>query len=171
MNKNTFLFIFCVLSAVSSINAQTTFDWDTPVITVDAAAGTVTQNKNGVKTTFYGVSNEVNASNGEGFGGSTRNVISSSTATFSSSVTFKFSKPVSVTSVLAIDATNFPKDWVFTPIGGSNSPVRASLKTLGGTSVDLNWTDVTEFTITSSLTDGKLGGDIFMLDNLVVRLN
>ncbi|TYQ00196.1 putative secreted protein (Por secretion system target) [Tenacibaculum adriaticum] len=163
MKKITFLFTFFILS---TINAQTTFDWDTPVPSVDTSAGTVTQVKEGITTIFTGVVDEVNVSDGAGFAGSTGNIISSASATFASSVTFTFSEPVNITSILAIDATNFEKDWTFTPTGGANSPVTATLAALDGTSVNLNWTGVTGFTVTSTLT-GTLGGDIFVFDNLV----
>lgn len=175
MNKITFLFTFLFLGY---LNAQTTFNWDTEDVSMNNSnnGDPVTQTIKGVVLTFTGATNTGYGPFGN-YGGSTDNVVSSSLAPPDeqinlSSVSFSFSEAADVLSIQAIDynalyesefnsnPTNV--DFTFTPIGGSNSPITATL-TNGYGNVALNWTDVTSFTV--SRTDNV--GTVFMFDNIV----
>jgi hypothetical protein len=72
------------------------------------------------------------------------------------SVTFTFDQPVDVNSILPIDGYAGSMDYTFTPTGGTNSPVVASIVGGGATTgtVDLNWVGVTSFTVTASASAG-----------------
>ncbi|MCH2196930.1 T9SS type A sorting domain-containing protein [Kordia sp.] len=63
---------------------------------------------------------------------------------------------------MAIEGNGITIDYTFTPVGGSNSPDVATLIS-GSALVNLNWSDVTSFTVTSS------SGSLFGFDNLVVN--
>ncbi len=77
------------------------------------------------------------------------------------SLNFSFSEAVNITSIKAIDGF-FPNiDFTFTPAGGNNSAITASLLA-GSSQVDLNWDNVTSFTVSST-------GSVFRFDNLVLN--
>ncbi len=143
---------------LTNLNAQTTFNWDTAPIN---NVGNITETINGITTTFTGLSTTSFFDPG-GFGGSSGNiVISSSASTASTSVSFSFSEAVDVVSILALEGlVGVNVDFTFTPVGGSNSPVIASLVDRAA-AVNLNWTDVTSFTVSSE-------GSVFGFDNLII---
>lgn len=124
-------------------SAQTTFEWETAV----PNDGNVTETIDDITVTaaYAGVT----LSDEGGFGGSSGNIILSFTPV--SNATFSFTEPVIVNSILALSGNEFQTeaDYTFTPTGGSNQVVEASL-TSGAAVVTLNWTDVTSFTVTST---------------------
>jgi hypothetical protein len=62
-----------------------------------------------------------------------------------------------------MDGNGSSIDYTFTPTGGSNSPVVQSLSG-GFATANLNWTDVTSFTVTST-------GSWFAFDNLYLSVS
>ena len=157
--KKTHIIIIVSLVCLNFLNAQITFNWDTdPVDNGD----NVTETISGITTTFIGSSTAgfMNAGN---YGGSSGNVVINSIdgAETTTSVTFNFSESVDVVSVLAIEGYGNSMDFTFTPVGGSNQVVVASLVE-GIAQVDLNWTGVTSFTVSSS-------GSTFAFDNLILN--
>jgi len=146
---------------LSFLNAQTTFDWDTaPTDNGD----NITETIGGITATFTGPSTETTLANIGGFGGSSGNIIStSSSQSTSTEVTFSFSESVDVTSILAFEGVSSNIDYTFTPTGGTNSPITESL-TDGIASVTLNWTEVTSFTVTST-------GAWYGFDDLIINDN
>jgi Secretion system C-terminal sorting domain len=176
IKKITSLLIFI---SMSTTYAQTTFDWDTtPVDNGD----NVTETISGITTTFTGTSS-ASFVDGFGFGGSSGNVIASSFdgSETTTSVSFNFSEAVDVTSILALESTLSNIDFTFTPTGGSNSPVVASL--VGGiATVTLNWTGVTSFVVSSPsatfmafdnliVTSSTLSTDNFAFDSIKIYPN
>ncbi|NNC49908.1 MAG: T9SS type A sorting domain-containing protein [Flaviramulus sp.] len=139
-NITKILFVFFI-SIVS--NAQTIFEWETGV----QNDGNVTETIDGITVTA--VYSDVILSDEGGFGGSTGNIILSLTPV--STATFSFTEAVIVNSILALSGNEFQTeaDYTFTPTGGSNQVVVASL-TNSAAQVTLNWTDVTSFTVTSA---------------------
>jgi hypothetical protein len=136
--------------------AQTIFEWETAIDN----GNNVTETLDGVTATFSGLPDITIANCGGCFGSSNNFVVSDATPN-GMSVTFTFSETVIVNRILAIDGTSANIDYTFTPTGGNNSVVVASL-TNGSASVDLNWTDVTSFTVTSP-------GSLFGFDNLYIN--
>lgn len=97
-----------------------------------------------------------------GTDGSSGNVVISNN--LQSSITFSFNKPVMVSSILALSGNNFDIEYTFTPTGGNNSVVTKFLSEgdkVATTSVNLNWTYVTSFKVTSRLS-------LYGFDNLKV---
>ncbi|MFI0431061.1 T9SS type A sorting domain-containing protein [Mariniflexile sp. HMF6888] len=141
------------------INGVTNFGWETADVSV------ITETINGITTTVTMVeSNDSRVIDASGFGGASNNVIVSSNTpprTLISTVIFNFSETVIINSILALETTGADIDYTFTPSGGTNPIVVASLVN-GVASVNLNWTDVTSFTVTSS-------GSIFGFDNLLIN--
>lgn len=150
---------FISLFILNPIYSQTLFNWD--VNPIDNG-NNVTEMVDGITTTFTGTS-ETGFENVAGFGGSTGNIVNSSIfGTLSTSVTFSFSESVDINSILALEGNSANVDFTFTPTGGSNSGVVASL-TNGTATVNLNWSNVTSFTVTTSTEHH------FAFDNLVVN--
>lgn len=155
MKKYILLIVILALS-FNSVSAQTVFGFETATDT----GATITETINDITVTLSGDSGlEILTNNPSGFGGTTGNV--ALTQNVITSVTFTFSQPVVVNSLIAIEALAGSVDYTFTPTGGSNSPVIALL-TSGETSpVNLNWVNVTSFTVTST-------GAAFGFDDLSV---
>jgi hypothetical protein len=127
----------------------------------------ITETVDGVGLTVNTVplTTSIKVLNGGGLGGSTDNLMYTSAQV--TSMTFTFDQAVDVTSILALEAVGGAgANWTFTPTGGSNSPVVAAIVTNQGTAVDLNWTGVTAFTVTSDS-----GTAYFAFDNLQVGPN
>ena len=61
-------------------------------------------------------------------------------------VTFSYSEPVDVTSIVVLEGNAFNINYAFSPTGETNSPITESL-TGGITAASLNWCDGTAFTI------------------------
>ena len=152
--------ITCLLN-LSFLNAQTTFDWDT---NSTDNGDNITETIDGITATFTGPTTDTTILNAGGFGGSSGNIVTiTSTFLIANEITFSFSEPVDVTSILALDGTRSDIDYTFTPTGGTNSPITESL-TDGTASVTLNWTEVTSFTVTST-------GAGFAFDDLIINDN
>ena len=173
--KITFFFTLFMFSA---LNAQTTFDWDTyPMDNGD----NITETVDGITVTFTGPTEDTTFLDLQGVYGTSGNVVlispSLSTAT---EVTFSFSEAVDVNSILALEGNLADIDYTFTPTGGSNTPVVASI-TGGSATVTLNWTDVTSFTVTSTdawygfdslvINDSTLSADEYTNNDVVVSPN
>jgi hypothetical protein len=151
------------------MNAQTTFGWDTnPTDNGD----NITETINGITTTFTGPTVETQFANLGGYGNSSMNgVLISSSDLFTDQITFSFSQPVNVISILALEG-GFPtnnKDYTFTPTGGTNSPITATL-IYGTASVTLNWIGITSFTV-SSIIDSWFGFDNLIINNSTLSTN
>lgn len=104
----------------------------------------------------------LNLRNIGGTDGSSGNVVISNN--LQSSITFSFNKPVMVSSILALSGNNIAIEYTFTPAGGNNSAVTKFLNEgdeVATASVNLNWTYVTSFTVTSRLS-------LYGFDNLKV---
>ncbi|HEX9826079.1 MAG TPA: T9SS type A sorting domain-containing protein [Flavobacteriaceae bacterium] len=159
MKKITFLLIVLTL-AFSSVSGQTVFDWDTNAVD---NGDNVTETIDGITVTFSG-GPDIALLNGQGSSGTSGLIVWHSTKI--TSVTFTFDQPVNVNSILPIDAYGGSMDYTFTPTGGANSAVVASI--VGGVAttgtVDLNWVGVTSFTVTAS----DSAGAGFGFDNLSV---
>ncbi|SHJ18953.1 Por secretion system C-terminal sorting domain-containing protein [Mesonia phycicola] len=157
--KNKINYLFAILLLMFQIQitmAQTTFEWETATDNGD----NVTETIDGITATFSGLP-DLTITNCGGCFGSSNNLVVSDGTNNGMSVTFAFSETVNVNTILAIDGNGANIDYTFTPTGGNNSIVVASL-TNGSASVDLNWTDVTSFTVTSS-------GSLFGFDNLFIN--
>jgi hypothetical protein len=139
---------------------STIFQWETATDNGD----NITETIDGITVTVTGGDESFQLLNGGGYGGSTANILYHPVSNVSS-VTFVFSEAVDVNSILAMEGTTIAADYTFTPIGGSNSPVVASVPANDGISVDLNWTGVTSFTVTTS----DVSGSAFTFDNLSVE--
>ena len=148
------LFVFFI--SIGS-NAQTKFEWETAV-----------QNESNVTETIDGITvtaiyTDITLRDEGGFGGSSNKIILSFTPV--STATFSFNEPVMVNSILALSGNEFQTevDYTFTPTGGNNQVVVASL-TSGAAAVTLNWTDVTSFTVTS-LEEYNYGFDNLLIND------
>lgn len=108
----------------------------------------ITETINGITVTFTGNNlSIVDVSQfiaGGYIGGGYDNVISADT---NSGVTFSFSEAVDIVSIMT-SRSNFNVTHTFTPTGGNNSVV--STTQAYASKVDLNWEDVTSFTVFSS---------------------
>lgn len=156
-HKINYLIVIIVLQFhFTNITAQTTFEWETATDNGD----NVTEIIDGITATFSGLP-DITIADCDGCFGSTNNLVVSDGTTNGMNVTFTFSEPVIVNSILAIDGNSANIDYTFTPTGGTNSTVIASLID-GSLSVDLNWTEITSFTVSSY-------GSLFGFDNLYIN--
>ncbi len=155
--------LFLVLFVLNTSNAQTTFGWSSAHDNGD----NITETLDGITVTFTGTSSTT-LWNASGWGGTSGYVADSSNNgdIHSSSATISFSSAVDVTSVIALDGNQYDVDFTITPIGGSNSPVVYSLVNGIAPPVNLNWTDVTSFVISSEHDQST-----FIVDNLIVGLS
>ncbi len=165
MKKITFLLSFLFTVVFYSTTFSQTFDWESAT---DLGA-TVTETKGApaitatVSTSF----NDAQLVNGSGFDGSSGNIVFTSNANDSSSLTITFSPAVNVASIFtfigdgdAVAGTTMD----FTPTGGSNSVVTEFITQGAGEVVTLNWTGVTEIIIT---VNGG-GMETFAIDDIVL---
>jgi hypothetical protein len=128
----------------STVGAQTVFGWETATENGDE----ITETIDGITVTLSGDPDLQLFPDADGYGGTSG--IVALTLNDATSVTFTFSEPVKVNSIIPIEAYGGNVDYTFTPTGGSNSPVTASL-ILGETApVNLNWVNVTSFTVTAT---------------------
>ena len=146
------------LYTISTLSAQVIeFGWGTAVDNGDNTTETIS----GVTTTVSGLPG-ITIAGCLGCLGTTGSFVES--VSNNSSITFTFSEPVKVNSVLAVEGNSGNVDYTFTPTGGSNDVVVASL--LSGTAtVDLNWLLVTSFTVTSSDATSIFGFDDLSIQN------
>jgi hypothetical protein len=153
IKKITFLLtLFCF----STITAQTNFGWDT-------AIPVLTETINGITTTVTMVGSNTPGvfDVGGDFGISGNILISSLDGDLTTTVIFNFSEAVNINSILALEGFVSDIDYTFTPSGGSNAIVVASLVE-GIAAVNLNWTNVSSFTVTSA-------GAAFGFDDLLIN--
>lgn len=147
-------FGFDDLSVDTGTNSQTFFEWET----ANNAGGTITETVNNIGVTVAGDASYAVTDYGGASGTSGNVILSNANRT---AITFTFDQAVVVNSILALEGTGANIDYTFTPTGGNNAPVEASLVS-GVTAVPLNWFGgVTSFTVTSS-------GGQFGFDNLSV---
>jgi hypothetical protein len=147
--------------------AQTTFDWDTAPID---NGNNITETINGITTTFIGTST-TSIMNIGNFGGSSGSIVAStdvSATERTTSATFNFSESLYITSILAFEGDGSSIDYTFTPLEAINPTVVASLVN-GFAQVNLNWTGVTSFTVTS--TDAYYGFDNLIVNNITLSKN
>ncbi len=144
----------CTLSAPS----QTVFKWRTATNN----GTTITETINDVTTTFTGNNPTILDVSvftpGQYSGGGFDNVIQASS---NSNVTFNFSEPVDVVSIMTSN-DNYANTHTFTPIGGNNEIVTTTRFESG--TVFLNWQGVTSFNVTTS-------GSYFGFDELKISPN
>jgi hypothetical protein len=108
----------------------------------------VTETEDGIIVTVSSVeSSNINLIQGGSFGGSSGQVVYS--AEKINSLTVTFSDVVNVNSLIAIDVSGTSVDYTFSTSGNPDVVVSLSGGTAPGP-VDLNWANVTSFTITSS---------------------
>lgn len=154
--------LLVALFTLNMVNAQITFGWDTN--TAEDHGSYITETIEGITVTFTGDAmgddNTAQLANYAGLMGTSGNVVGESYYD-SKSVTFEFSEAVDVTSILAISGTTPTIDFTFTPTGGNNNEVVASLVD-NVANVDLNWKDVTSFVVSSS-------GSSYVFDDLIVN--
>ena len=157
---STLLFVL-----ISTISFSQTFDWETAY---DSGNGII-QNVSGITATFTSSHSPTDSVLifGGGYLGSTANLVFSYSVDQGLSTTVSFSSPINISSVYAIAPYQFSgtRTWTFTPSGGTNSIVNQDITSDAGVPVNLNWTNVSAFTITSSN-----GGDSFGLDDIVFTL-
>lgn len=159
------IYIFSIFTLLSSTNlvAQTTFDWENAThngTTIDQTVNTIT-------VTFTVSSNFPFLADGGGYGGSSGFLVGSASNNTDTSATLTFSSPINIQSLFALNAyfVNPPADWTFTPTGGNNSSVVINVPSTSnsdGITVPLNWTDITQITVTSSS-----GTEGFAFDNII----
>ena len=152
INKISLLFLL----TISSIQAQTTFEWETAV----DSGNFVTETLDGITATFFGLE-DIDIVDCGGCFGSTANLVVSQGTTDGTSVSFLLSEPATINSILAIDGNGNDIDYTFTPSGGNNPTVVASL-VAGSATVTLDWTNIASFTVSST-------GSLFGFDNLEIN--
>lgn len=161
IEKITFLLVFFILSTqVQTINAQTTFEW----ITAVNNGNNITETIDGITATFTGTNDETSEmyiNDPGGYGGSSNNVIWELTLT--TSVSFNFSQPVDVASILALNGNGLSNDYTFIASGGNNDTVTVAIIDGFAPPVNLNWTNVTSFTVTAPIINQ------FGFDNLIIN--
>lgn len=157
MKIKLFLLLLAVFTV--SINAQT-FDWEGGT-TINGGKTYVRQTVSGVQAECTNSSNDLQHLAGGGFAGSSGYVVSCGPNT--SSLTVTFDAVINIQSIYALDGNaSANDDWTFTPNGGSNSNVVQSIGGSTGVNLNVNWTNVTAFTITSAN-----GFDRFTIDDIV----
>lgn len=161
-NLNYFL-LFAILLASASSFSQT-FNWDTAVDNGDNATETVSGVTATVTTNIItSITDNISVFNGNGFAGSSGNIVINSQINNSNSLTVSFSAPINISSIFAFDADQITGNtWTFTPTGGSNTAVSQAIQNDNGSTITTNWTGVTSFTITSAQ-----GNDTFGVDDIM----
>ncbi|WP_115900405.1 beta strand repeat-containing protein [Tenacibaculum gallaicum] len=157
MKKITFLLIgFILCFSSQQLRAQTVFDWETAVDN----GPNVTQTVSGIIVTVTASSGDITYVDGAGYNGSSGNIIAPPSANVDASMTVSFNQAVDIATVFALDAdATTGSTWTFTPTGGSNSPVDEFVPHNAGVTVNLNWTNVTSFIITTSQSVESFGLD------------
>ncbi|APY08848.1 hypothetical protein BWZ20_11290 [Winogradskyella sp. J14-2] len=155
----------------SIISFSQTFDWESATDTGNGISQTVS----GITATFTSSysSDDSKLINGNGFAGSSGNVVYTYQTDSGESATVSFSSPVDITSVYALAPYTFSgtRTYTFTPSGGSNSSVNQDLTYGMGSTVTLNWTNVSSFTITSSIGDDSFGLDDIVFTTPTLSIN
>ncbi|GAA3509047.1 hypothetical protein GCM10022393_21420 [Aquimarina addita] len=158
------LFIYLTLAVFTNVQAQN-FTWSTASDT----GATVSETVNSVTATVSTSNSDAQLVNGGGFEGSTGEVVFTSNADTSNSLTITFSQAVDVASIFAFIADNdsgAESSVVFTPTGGSNSAVTEGISQTLGEVVPLNFSGVTAITLTES----GGGAETFGIDEIVIGI-
>jgi len=150
-----------------TIQESIIFTWDNDPF--DNGSGTVTETVDGITVTV--TSPLSNHKHSVGFmdiadadGNSKDNVVISYHP--ETSIKFTFSTPVYVTSIVAMSGENQNITYTFLPLEDGNAAFAKNLtpgKNVASATVDFNWTLITSFSVTSSLT-------LFGFDYLVVSV-
>jgi hypothetical protein len=165
--KQIYILTIISLLNLNFLNAQTTFEW----LTATDNGNTITETINGITVTFTGTNDatsNLTIINPNGYCNSSNNVIFE--ATDNMLVTFSFSEAVDMTSVLALNGRGQSNTYTFTPIGGNNSPVVTSIVSGCAPTVNLNWTGITSFSV-SSPTNTQFGFDNLVINNNTLSIN
>ena len=156
MKKNyTLTFLATIL--ISSFNfAQTTFGFETAIDGED------------ITETIDGITITVSLSSGtERLLSIVNNTtVAPTNVNIDNLAIISFSEPVDANSIVVVDGDGSGATWTFTPTGGTNSIVSESVDGNFST-VELNWTDITSFQITTSNInelDSFIIGDIIVND-------
>jgi hypothetical protein len=166
--KEFYIFILFVLLSITNLAAQATFDWENATNN----GNTIEQTVNSITATFTVSSGVPFLADGNGYGGTSGYLVGSAMNNTDISATLNFSSPINIQSLFAVNAyfVNPGAEWTFTPTGGSNSDVIAIIpnSNSNGITVTLNWTEITQITITSAS-----GMEGFAFDNIisVIELN
>lgn len=150
MRKIIFLalsFVFCTANAQTIFGFETTIRDGSDIATETVGDITLTATNNTLGS-LYSIRDNWN-----GWHGSSGNVLLFGSTT---SVTFEFSQTVDVHSIIPMESTSKDVIYLFARHDGSGvSPVVVSLTGGGGPQsplpVDLNWEDVTTFTVSASV--------------------
>ncbi len=137
-----------------TIEESIIFTWDNNPF--DDRSGTVTETVDGITVVVTSPLSNHNHSVGfmdivDADGNSKDNVVVSYHP--ESSITFTFSTPVYVESIVAMSGENHNIIYTFIPLEGGNDPIVKELisgKNVAAAFVDFNWTLITSFTVTSS---------------------
>lgn len=167
--KKIYITFLVTILGVSSLTAQTNFDWDNN--TTDNGTS-IEQTENGITVIYTIETNDPVLGDFGGWGGTTGFALATGSNT-NTTATFSFSTPTDITSIHAVQVSNLNPNaatWTFTPTGGSNSNVDKAIPAYdnggnGGVTVDLNWTAVTEFTVTSSGPTVSFGFDDLLISS------
>ncbi|AUP78720.1 T9SS type A sorting domain-containing protein [Flavivirga eckloniae] len=154
MKKTTFLLV--VLTIVfNTVNAQTVFDFDT---NATDNGDNITETIDGITMTLSGASDLRLVNGGGAFGTSGDAAMTTIAPT---SLTITFSEAVNVNSILPFSASAQSLTYTLTPDGGGSPDmvVLTSGSSPGESPVDLNWTNVTTITVTSSTGSANFGFD------------
>ena len=160
MKKNTFLFILFTACFLLNFNTYSqTFDWETAT---DVGA-TVTHTVSGITATVSSSNNAINLVDAGNINGTSGKVVFTANNNDNTNATISFSTSVNIATINAFDSQlSGSSTWTFTPVGGSDSAVTASVTGTVATVV-LNWTGITGIVVTSS--DGN---DSFGFDDIVL---
>lgn len=158
-NTTTFFASIILIFSFSSLKAQTTFDWEN---TTDNDSS-ITQTVNGVTATFTVSSGEPMFLFYSSLSGCSDGWLTAVKNSGESYAKISFSQPINVSSICAFDlssASIHPQTYIFTPTGGSNAVVNGNIPPVGYSyQIDLNWTNVTEITVTCSNNNPGFGFD------------
>jgi hypothetical protein len=154
MIKKITFSVFLLLFGLNILTAQVVFDWETAT-TIDTGNGMVTsETKAGVTASFSG---DFYDSGSVGFYGLCFNNVLvgglpvGDEPSYVYSVKFTFNKPVNVNSITAINIdSSSDSNYVFSTLDGGNVDRLAFILGGFGKSVNLNWNNVSEFTVSTT---------------------
>ncbi|MDA9342227.1 T9SS type A sorting domain-containing protein [Flavobacteriaceae bacterium] len=160
--KQYFILSLLALLCITNLKAQAIFDWEN----ASQNGAIVEQTVNTITATFTVSSGNPFLADGDGYGGTSGFLVGSADNNTDTNATLTFSEPVNIQSLFAVNAyfMNPAADWTFTPTGGNNTNVVVNVpdSNSNGVTVTLNWTDITQITVTSSS-----GPEGFAFDNII----
>ncbi|WP_299063024.1 T9SS type A sorting domain-containing protein [uncultured Polaribacter sp.] len=179
MKKITLLLIIGIILTYSNQSFSQTFDIS-DATTTDNTSGS---NPRTVVETLSGTTMTVRIQNSNSFNpdqtsylnsadlsgalGTTNGAVFHGVSSETGAMTITFNQAVNVTNLkMASTANTESRIWTFTPTGGSNTIVTTANSNFSGNAFDitLNWTSVTEITITSNYTTSEQ----FVLDSVTL---